>query len=240
MIYKSKGIVLHSIKYSESSLIVKIYTEIYGLQSFIVKSIRSKQNKTKSSIFQPLTLIDFIAYHNKKNNLQNLKEITECMQFSDIPFNVKKSSIVIFIAEVLSKVIREEEQNKALFNFIFNAVKHLDLCTGRVSEFHLFFLIELTKHIGFYPDKTYNDNNIFNIYDGHFQQQKPEHPHFIDKELSKNLYNLICCTFENIETINFSSAIRKDLLNKILDYYKIHLNSFSEIKSLAVLEEVFK
>jgi len=240
MLYKTKGIVLHSIKYSESSLIVKTYTEVYGLQSFIVRLVRSKKNKINASVFQPLTLLDFVAYHNKKSSLQNIKEITECYQFSEIPYNIKKSSIVLFIAEVLNKVIREEEQNKALFDFIFNAVKHLDSCTERVSEFYLFFLIELTKYIGFYPNNNYENNSVFNIYEGRFQQQIPEHPYFIEKELSKYFYDLISLPFDKMETISFSASVRKKLLNKILDYYKIHLNSFNEIKSLAVLEDVFK
>ncbi|NTW33803.1 MAG: DNA repair protein RecO [Bacteroidetes bacterium] len=240
MLYKTKGIVLHSIKYSELSLIVKIYTEIYGLQSFIVRSGRSKKNKINASAFQPLTLLDFVAYHNKKNNLQNFKEVTGCYQFSEIPFDIKKSSIVLFIAEVLNKVIREEEQNLTLFNYIFNSVKYLDSCTGKVSDFHLIFLTELTKHIGFSPDINYENNSIFNLYEGRFQPQIPEHSYFIEKDLSKHFYSLLGASFDKMDIIGFSASTRRDLLNKILDYYKIHLNNFNDIKSLAVLEEIFK
>lgn len=240
MFHKSRGIVLHSIKYSDSSLIVKIYTENFGLQSYILRSARNRKSKMKAGIFQPLALLNFVVSHNKKRGLQFIKEITECRHFSGIPYDIKKSSIAFFIAEVLCKAIREEEQNKALFDFIYSSIQTLDTTEERVSEFHLMFLLELTKYLGFYPHSNYGDkNSIFNLYEGRFQEHLPEHPYFIEKDLSKHFHDLLSSPYNEIRMFRVSSVIRKELLNKILDYYQIHLHGFNSVKSVTVLEEVF-
>jgi len=240
MFHKSRGIVLHSTKYSDSSLIVKIYTEDFGLQSYILRSARSRKSKMKVGIFQPLALLNFVVSHNKKQGLQFIKEITECQHFSGIPYDIKKSSIAFFIAEVLCKAIREEEQNKALFDFIYSSIQALDTTEERVSEFHLMFLLELTKYLGFYPHSNYSDKNcIFNLYEGCFQEHLPEYPYFIEKDLSKHFHDLLGSPYNEIGKFRGSSVIRKELLNKILDYYRVHLNWFKNIKALDVFEEVF-
>jgi len=240
MIYKSRGIVLRSTKYSDSGLIVKIYTESFGLQTYLIHSARSKKSKMKIGIFQPVTILDFVASHNKKQGLQFIKEITGCEQFTGIPYNIKKSSIAIFMAEVLYKAVHEEEQNKPLFDFIHTSLQTLDKMTGRVSEFHLIFLIELTKHLGFHPHLNYDDKNrIFDLYEGCFHEHLPEHSYFIEKDLSKHFYNLIAASSNKIKMNPLSAIIRKELLNKILDYYRIHLNGFSIVRSYAVMEDVF-
>jgi len=240
MLYKTKGIVLHSTKYSETSLIVKVFTENFGLQSYIIRSARSKKSKMKAGIFQPLTLLEFIAYHKKKSKLQTLKEIITCNQFDNIPYNIKKSSVALFIAEVLNKAIREEEQNVPLFEYIYSTVQLLDKKEGRISEFHLYFLLDLTKFLGFYPHNNYTEsNNIFNLYDGRFQEYIHVHKYYIDKELSISLNKLIEISYENLDVIGISPLIRKKLINKILDYYRIHLSGFNTVQSHLVLENIF-
>jgi DNA repair protein RecO (recombination protein O) len=238
MLHKTKGIVLHALEYSETSLIVKIYTEDLGLQSYLIRSARKKKSKTKAGIFQPLSLLEFVAYYSKRSKLQTLKEITSCFQFKGIPYDIKKSSIAFFIAEVLYKTIREEEQNKPLFEFIFNSVQSLDEKEGRISEFHIFFLLDLSKYLGFYPHNNYNEkNNIFNLYDGRFQEHQPEHSYFTEKRLSKYFHELI--EINKRENVVITSNLRKELINKLLDYYRIHINGFNTISSHIVLEDVF-
>ena len=193
----------------------------------------------KAGIFQPLTILDMIVMHKKTQGLQTIKEVTQCHQFSQIPYDIKKSSIAVFIAEVLYKAIREEEQNESLFHFLKSRIELLDNTDGRTGEFHLAFLIELTLHLGFFPQLNYNANNIFNLYDGCFQENIPEHPYYISKELSAYFYNLVCASYEDIEVQGIPGAARKELLDKILDYYRIHLNGFQSLKSHIVLEEVF-
>lgn len=240
MFHKSGGIVLHSTKYSENSLIVKIYTESFGLQSYLIRTSKNRKSKIKAGIFQPLTLLDFIISHNKKKDIQFIKEITQCRQFSGITFDIKKSSIAIFIAEILGKVIREEEQNKSLFGFIYNSIQTLDSTEKNVSKFHLVFLLELSKYLGFSPQSNYDNKNcIFNLYEGRFREHLPEHPYFIEKELSQHFNDLIGLSYDKIETVQFSSTIKKELLNKILDYYRIHINGFNIVRSHKVLEDIF-
>jgi DNA repair protein RecO (recombination protein O) len=236
MLHKTKGIVLHTLEYSETSIIVKLFTEDLGLQSYLVRSAKKKNSRTKAGIFQPLSLIEFVAYHNKRSKLQSLKEITHCYHFKGIPFDIKKSSIAFFIAEVLYKSIREEEQNKPLFEFIFASVQELDEKEGRVSDFHLFFLMELSKHLGFYPNDNYHSSRtIFNLYEGTFQGARPEHSYFLEKELSRNFHELI----GNRDAAEFNPAERKELIHKMLEYYSIHLNGFKNVKSHLVLENIF-
>jgi len=240
MLHNTKGIVLHTLKYSETSLIVKIFTENLGLQSYLIRSVRNKKSKMKAGIFQPLSVLEFVAYYKKKSNLQTIKEITNCFQFNGISCDIRKSSIAIFIAEILNKSIREEEENKSLFYFLFSAVQSLDKKEGRISEFHLCFMIELSRYLGFYPNNNFDEKNrIFNLYDGQFQQYHPEHPYFMDKEASEQFSELIETFDLNKNQTVIPLIIRKELMNKILDYYRIHLNGFKDIKTLDVLEEVF-
>lgn len=239
MLERTKGIVLHSLKYSESSIIVKIYTESFGLVSYLVRSSRNKKSGMKAGIFQPLTILDMIVMHKKRQGLQTIKEITQCYQFSQIPYDIKKSSIAVFMSEVLYKAIREEEQNESLFHFLKSRIELLDITDGRTGEFHLSFLIELTLHLGFFPQLNYCNNNIFNLYDGCFQENIPEHPYYISKELSVYFFNLISTSYADSQVQGIPGAERKELLDKILDYYRIHLNGFQSLKSHIVLEEVF-
>jgi len=238
MLHNTKGIVLHTLKYSETSLIVKIFTENLGLQSYLIRSVRNKKSKMKAGIFQPLSVLEFVAYYKKKSKLQTIKEIINCFQFNGISNDIKKSSIAIFIAEILNKSIREEEQNKSLFEFIFNSVKALDEKEGKISDFHLFFLLDLSKHLGIYPNNNYNSTNVFfNLYDGLFHENQPEHSYFIPKELGKYFHEMI--DINKRDTIEINPATRKELINKLLDYYSIHLNGFKNIKSHIVFEEIF-
>jgi DNA repair protein RecO (recombination protein O) len=240
MLSKTRGIVLNYIKYSESSIIVKIYTENFGLQSFLIRSSRSKKSRIKAGIFQPLVLLEFVAEHKKKSKLHTIKEITHCVQFSGISSDIRKSSIAIFIAEILNKSIREEEQNKDLFGFLFDTIQFLDKKEGRISEFHLYFLLDLTKFLGFYPQDDYGENrSIFNLYNGKFQEYLPEHSYYIEKGLSKRLHELIAISNTDRDNYHFATGIKKELINKLIDYYRIHLNGFSIVQSHTVLEDIF-
>jgi DNA repair protein RecO (recombination protein O) len=239
MLEKTKGIVLHSLKYSETSIIVKIYTESFGIVSYLVRPSKNKKNGMKAGIFQPLAILDMIVMHKKQQGLQTIKEITQCNQFSQIPYDIKKSSIAVFIAEVLYKAIREEEQNESLFHFLKSKIELLDITDGRTGEFHISFLVELTLHLGFFPQLNYCENNIFNLYDGCFQENIPEHPYYISKELSGYFFNLVSASYDDRPVQGIPGTARKDLLDKILDYYRIHLNGFQSLKSHLVLEEVF-
>lgn len=239
MLIKTKGIVLHSLKYSENSIIIKLYTNNIGLQSFIIKSARSKKSRMKAGIFQPLSILDIIVHEGKKQGLHHIKEINSCNQFEHIPYDIKKSSVVFFIAELLYKSLHEEAPNKILFDFISEAVLTIDKTNERISDFHLIFMHELSRHLGFFPMNNYDSQNkIFNLMEGRFQGRPPEHPYFADAELGPYLNILFSSSFSEFSSTRFQPTVRRELVKKMIDYYRIHIQGFHALNSHSVLEEV--
>ncbi|MBI9036713.1 MAG: DNA repair protein RecO [Bacteroidales bacterium] len=239
MFYKTKGIVIQRIKYSETSLIVKIYTEIFGLQTYIVKGVRSRKSKIKSNVFQNLSLLDLVVSKKEKSKINFLTEIRLAYQFTTIPFDIRKSSIVMFLNEILHKTIREEEPNQNLFDFLFNSIQLLDHQQKDFANFHLLFLIKLTKHLGFFPHQKQTEQfRYFDLTEGIFIKGIPIHQYYLNTELSLILNDLLNISFEKINELKISKIQRMQLLEKLIDYYKIHVENFKEIKSLAVLQTV--
>ena len=238
MLFKTKGVVLHTLNYSENSIIIKAYTENDGLQSFIVKIGRSKKSPIKSGLFQPLSVLSMESYQSKNQGLHHIKEVSVAVQLMNIYHDTRKSAIAFFIAELLLSSIREEEKNKSLFDFIFNSIITLDQKEKSVSDFHLFFLIDLTRFLGFFPNNNYSDKSqIFDLNEGCFQEYIPEHSHYIKNELSQYLHFMI--EENRREELKLSSTFRKEMIKKLLEYYSIHLNGFKKLRSHIVLEDVF-
>lgn len=239
MIYNTRGIVLRHLKYSETSVIAKIYTELFGLQSYLINGVRSKKAKVKANILQPLSLVDMIVYHKEKSGLQRIKEVSCNPPFSSIPYDISKSSIALFIAEILYKSIREEEANANLFEFLFNSIQILDLTTGNCANFHLLFMLQLTKHLGFYPNGKYSGKfNFFDLREGVFLKEQPVHPHFIPPPIGVYLNLLSETSFEKLNQINIKPGHRKRLLEHLIEYYELHLSNMNEVKSHRILETV--
>lgn len=240
MIIKTRGIVLHHIKYSETSVIVTVFTENYGRQSFLIKGVRSKKSKIKANILQPLFLLDMEIYYKTNRDLQSVKEIQNAFIFNSIPYDLRKSSIAIFIAEILYKTIREQEANKELFDFLYHTIQYLDIKDKGISNFHIYFLIQLTRYLGFYPGNTYLGKDCyFDLKNGSFVQIKPVHPFYMNTEYSKLFSTMIPFSTSQNENEILSYAQRIGLLEKILEYYYLHNEGVSNIKSLSVLKEVF-
>jgi len=246
MIYNTRGIVLHHIKYSETSVVAKIYTELFGLQSYLINGVRSKPTRTrgrkakvKANILQPLSLVDMIIYHKEKNGLQRIREVSSNHPFSSIPYVISKSSIALFIAEILFKSIREEEANTNLFEFLFHSIQILDLTTGNCANFHLLFMFQLTKHLGFYPNGKYSDKfNFFDLREGVFIEEQRGNPHVIPPPLSAYLNLLSETSFERLNQISIKPDHRKRLLEHLIEYYELHLPNMKKIKSHRILETV--
>jgi len=239
MLFKTNGIVFHQIKYSESSVIAKIYTELFGIQSYLIKGVRSKKSKIKSALLQHLSLVDLVVYHKEKSNIQYIKEIRSAYQFTSIPFDIRKSSITVFINEVLYKSIHEEEANQNLFDYLFNSIKLLDMTTKNFVDFHLLFTIGLTKYLGFFPRGNFSDKKtVFDLQEGFFQNAVPNHSNYLKKPLSEIFYNLLNTPIEHMDSVKISYFQRNELLNKIIEYYRLHLPAFKDIKSPDILKEV--
>lgn len=240
MLFKTRGIVLHYIKYSETSVIVTIYTESFGRQSYIINGVRSKKARIKANILQPLFLLDMEVYHKPKRDLQRVKEIQNAVIFSSLPYDLRKSTLAIFITEILYRTIQEQEPNKDLFGYLYNSVQMLDLKEKGLSIFHIYFLIHLSKYLGFFPNNNFSEKNCyFDLKAGKFMQIKPTHTFYLGKDQSLVFKQLMDFSDNQHESLTISYVRRIELLEKILEYYSLHIEGLSEIKSLSVLKEVF-
>lgn len=240
MLQSTRGIVFHQIKYSETSIIVKIYTEKYGLKSYLVRGARKKKAKIKASQLQHLALIELESYQKGSNDLQYIRELKTLFPFQSIPVDIRKSSIVIFLNEVLYKVIREEEPNPELFEYIFNAIQILDMKDSYFSMIHLLFLIQLSRFLGFFPKNNYSTTNPnFDLQEGEFNNAVGLESMIAMEPYSKYISALCNTSFENLEDLQIHSLHKNQLLEIILNFYKLHLPGITEFKSFEVLKSVF-
>lgn len=233
---KTKAIVLSTIKFQEKSLIVKCFTESDGLKSYFIQSAFStRKSNQKIAYFQPLNLLEIEANHKNKGTLEHIKEVKLAYNYQSISVDFTKNSIVFFLSEVLHHAILEEEKNETLFAFLETSFLWLDTHVTN-PNFHLIFLIELTKFLGFYPQLEDNDANFFEMIEGVFTSYQGVN--CLSENESILLKKLMELKFDDVSK-NFSKTERQVLLKIILDYYIIHLQGFKKPKSLEVLKEIF-
>ncbi len=236
MLQKTRGIVLKTIRYSESSIIAKIYTEHFGLRSYIIKGVSGKTKNRKKALLQGLTLLSLVVYEKPGANLQNIREMENAFTFGSIPFDIRKSTIAMFLNEVLYKCLVEEAENTGMFRFVYDQVIGLDNSGDNVSEFHLRFLIEFSRVLGFLPRNNFSGLNAhFDLQEGIFMSHEPLHSNFLDKNLSRKFSRLL--DLPDGKVCN-SPAMRNELLEKLILYYGLHLPTFGELKSVPVLKQV--
>ncbi len=241
MLVSTKGIVLHHINYSESSVIATIFTEKFGRQSYILNAARSKKSKSKAGILQALFMVDIVAYQKHSSNIHRIKEIKINAPYQSIPFDIRKSTQAIFIAEIIYKTIQEEESNIDLYHFLEHVLHYFDLMEEGVSNFYLFMLIRLTEYLGIYPNTS--QLKIYDWFDmekGSFVSHEPPHYQFINPEISAVLKQLMFQKIHELGSLNITRIQRETLLLKLLEYYKLHFDSMGKIKSTQVLKEVFE
>lgn len=240
MLHQTRGIVLKSTAYKESSVIVKAYTELFGLQSYIVNGVRKNNAKIRNSYFQPLTLLDMTVYHRSNGGLQRMAQVNPQPILFNIQQDVMASGMAMFINEVLYKTIREEEPNTSLFDFIWHGVEILEYQKPVDNWFHIRFLFQLTKYLGFYPSGICNDvTPYFNLVEGTFVQKLPAHVHVLHEYESKLMAQLLQLPLGTLSDLSASAHFKKQLLSSLIDYYRLHHENFGELKSLDVLQSVW-
>jgi DNA repair protein RecO (recombination protein O) len=242
MFHSSRAIVFHQTRYSDTSLVVKILTEDSGLGSYIIKGARGPKAKIKSSLFQPLTLLDLVVSIKEKSDLHHIREARVAHLYKTIPTDIRKSSILLFLNELLYKSIQEEVVNEELFRFIFDHLVLLDEMTESPSNFHVLFAIHLTHFLGFFPQGKYvNEHTVFDLVEGHFSQAEPmPADHFIS---GKNCYwfsKLLETPPDRSHTLTIPAQAKNELIEKILIYYQMHLPIAGTFKSHIVLHEVLQ
>lgn len=242
MYYTTRGIVFRQTKYSDSSLVVRILTEEMGLRTYIIKGARGPKAKIKANLFQPLTLLDLVVSQKEKTDLQHIREASLAYPYHTIFSDIRKSSILLFLNELLYKSIQEEAVNPELFHFIFDHLILLDQTGENPASFHLLFAIHLTRILGFFPHGRYvNENTVFDLVEGQFVQAEAlPAENFITGLNCAWFSKLLATSPEKFYSITVPSAVRGELLEKILRYYHLHLPLTGEFKSHIVLHDVLQ
>jgi DNA repair protein RecO (recombination protein O) len=221
MLYKTRGIVFRFTKYGDTSIIVNIFTELFGLQTFIVNGVRSASAKgNKIALYQPLTLLDLVVYHRENANINRIKEVKCIHPFQAIPLDVRKSTIAMFLAEVVNKSVKEETHAGPIFDFIFNALVALDVVEEGVENFHLLFLLQLSRYLGFGAHRAMEVVGA--------RGASPETERLIEQLLASNFTQMPRLTHQQ----------RVTTLDLLVRFYADHIDSFGDMKSVAVLGEV--
>ena len=236
----SKALVIKSIKQGETSLIVSCYLEEIGYKSFLVKGLfGSKKSRFSKAHFFPLNVINIHYSSNQNKNLGFIKEVKSEVLFNTIHSDIQKSSVIVFLSEILNSVLREEiEVNKDLFDFLLNSLIWYDN-VRECNNYHIKFLIELSKYIGFHPNISNENDLYFCLESGSTTNTKPLGGNICGEDL-KLFKSLLGMKFEDLNKMNINRESRKRILNKIIDYYSIHLQMFKTPKSINVFAEVFK
>lgn len=221
MIVKTRGIVFRFTKFQETSIIVTIFTEAFGLQSYIVNGVRSKSAKNKIALYQPLTLLNLVVYHREHANIERIREISCLHPYRTLTSDIKKSTLAIFLNELLNKTVKDESHIAELFDFICNSLISLDTISTGYENFHLIFMLKLTRYLGF---GAYNVNDVVAGRNA-------------DRETENVLGELLTADYNT--PVKISNMERRNALDLILKFYHDHIESLGEIKSVQVLREVF-
>jgi DNA repair protein RecO (recombination protein O) len=228
LLHKTKGIVLGFIRYRDTSIIVRIYTEAFGLKSYIVNGVRSMKNKNnKIALYQPFTLLDLVVYNKPNNDLNYISESKIYQPFQSIPFDIHKTTICLFLTEVLTKTLRSDETHQEVFDFMLNSILTLENLPANFENFHLQFLIRLSGLLGFYIIEAEE-----------IGKQLQYAGYLFDYELHKTqLDTLIHADYGAIVQMNHK--MRSEILAALLKFYQLHFEGFGEVKSLMVLKEIY-
>lgn len=243
MLTKCRAIVIKCIDYSETSVILKCFTDVYGMQSYLINGVRKNKGSIRPSQLQPLTILELEAYHQQNKNLQRIKELKCTPQLNTLHFNMFKSAIGMFMAEVIYRSIKEDNQpDTNLFEYLNSTIQILDMEQERTANYPLFFLINLSRFLGFYPKLNSNGTTTmgFNFRDGEFEPYDDKNPFQIDLVSSQLLIELMRCTYDEQKIMQIHGQHRKQLIQALVLYYNQHLSGFSNMRSHEILAEVLE
>lgn len=238
MLIKTNAIVLSKFKYRDNDLIVKCYTSQRGVVSYLLRGVlKSSKGSIKTAYFQPLSQLQIEEDFKANQSLQFIREVKLKMVYKSLHSNIPKGAIVMFLSEVLASVLKEEEHNESLYDYLETSMHWLDDEADFVN-FHLLFLLNLTKHLGFFPDVSSMANPYFNLHTGAFES-KPQNLYTVSGENLSVLKQLLGINFDALKAVKLNSKQRQSFLTMLLFYFELHLGDFKKPKSLAVFNQVF-
>ena len=238
---KTEGIVLQSLRYGDTSLIVKVFTRSLGLRSYMVKGAFNRNSKSRAALFQNLHLINYVeAGTPNRSSLGYMKDVQLATVYQSIPFVMNKSAILMYVSELLSKTITEQEQNEPLYDFIERSMLWLDLVHQDYANFPLFFTLELTRHLGFYPKTNHEAGYCFDMMEGSFAHDYPLHPYYFDAEDALLLSQLLNAGIDETCRIPLHVSQRRALLDGLIVFMRLHAPVMNDFHSHEVLKTVLE
>jgi DNA repair protein RecO (recombination protein O) len=246
MLTKTEAIVLHAIKYSDSRIIVEMFTRETGRLSFMVPIAKTSHGRMKKQYFQPMTLLEVTFDYRQRSQLQYLKDVRPLTAWSTIPFTPEKLALTLFVSEFLYHALHSEQQNEALFSYVCNSMQWLDMAQGNYANFHLTFLMRMSRFLGFYPNLSpttpTNDKEgemFFDLREGCFTTMAPTHHDFLQPNDASRILVLMRMDFPTMHLYQLSRHDRNRITEVLLGYYRLHIPQFPELKSLNVLQELW-
>ncbi|MBN1159430.1 MAG: DNA repair protein RecO [Bacteroidales bacterium] len=233
MLIKTRAVVMHHVKYGESSIILYCYTEQYGRMACIVNHVRTKSSKFPRHLLQPLTILDMLVYYHPNRSLHRLKDLSSPVNYTSIPYQTSKSCIAMFMAELLYKTLHEEESNPALFDFLIKMLQVLDLNKEGMANFHLIFLLHYSRFLGFFPAGLLNNRNMVDSSDLQVFFTLPP-------AAVQSIKQMLQWPEVQPEEIKLNNKTRTMLLDRLIQYYSNHMQEILKMKSLPILKEVLK
>ena len=240
--FKTRAIILRTVKYGETSLVVSAFTELFGLQTYLVNGVRtSKKSGLKASLYQPASVVDLEVYHNERNTMHRIKECNRAHIFNDVLTDVVKNSVALFLMELLYKLLKQPEQNSDLFYFCEDSLLQLDDAPAIVTaNLPLFFALHISHFFGFKIDDNFSDENGFlDLQEGNFINARPHHSYYIEGENALITSELLKIMLPSeLNDIRMNHLKRRELLQRYMEYYALHIQDFGQMKTLMVMQEV--
>ena len=240
--FKTKAIILRTVKYGETSLVVSAFTELFGLQTYLVNGVRtSKKSGLKASLYQPASVVEMEVYHNERNTMHRIKECNRLHVFNSVLTDVVKNSVALFLMELLYKLLKQPEQNSDLFYFCEDSLLQLDESPAHVTaNMPLFFALHISHFFGFKIDDNFSEENCFlDLQEGNFINERPAHIYFIEGEnalITSELLKIMLPA--ELNDIKMNHLKRRELLQRYMEYYALHIQDFGQMKTLMVMQEV--
>lgn len=236
MLHPVRGVVLKCVRYGDTSVIVKVFTDKFGVQSYLINGVRARKSQHKQALLQPLTLLNLVAYHREHKNLQRIREMSFGHVFTVLPFDIRRSTIAMFITEILNKTLKEETASPELFEFVDRTIRRLDNPAEPVGDFHVRFLAQLSTLLGFAPANAHSAQRpVFDLEGGHFVAEEPGHYHTVRAEDSQAFARLFD---PGAVTITASISQRRRLLDDMLLFFRLHVEGFGQVRSQKILQTV--